>query len=780
MGKSQKRPVDDYYFSVHYGVALTVDELVDIRIKEKTAWEGSITTNTELTVSDRYLFGGDDGQGGVSGVVDVLFGDPTQVLSETLANRLTDENDLPLTSATAPGFRGFTSLFFRGAGASAIVSLGGIAGLLRPVLARNGFLWGSSNPVIPPVDVRVRRVSGGLSAGTRSIVDPDSDRIDANPAHMIYECCTNVDFGSGLPDTSLDLTSFQNAAQTLFDEGFGLSTVWYREETIEDFIQDILSHINAVMFVDVSTGLLNLKLIRDDYDVNTLEVLTADDVTVTDFDRKARGEIINSTTVTYTNPDSLNDETVTVVDEAGISMQNGEEINSSSEFRLVKRANLATQLAERELRVGAAPLSRGKIRGKRAKLAAIKPGDVFILDYPEYELTGTEQVVCRVTEINYGKTNQPEIIVSWIEDIYVLPLAPITPRQASLEQPINESPSPLSDQSAISLPYALVTQIPDTDFSDADYPDSYVGLLGDQSGQDTQGFVAFADAVRPDGSTETEALGLKPLTDSLTLQAALVAEAETAVMRVTTPTLFEVATGDLLHIQATDEVDSELVMILELLGSTVAGTVDYRVARGVLDTTPKAHANGSTVWHISTSYSSWDTQTRLASVTTEYTLLPQTSLGILNETLAVPLNVTPYARPYLPQRPANVQVDGTGFGEVSYDPEPVDITVTWANRNRLTEDVIFLDWTAAGVTVEDGQTVEIDIVDVGGTVIHTETVTSGETVTLPIAVFGVGGNARVRVYAVRDGLRSFQAHEITVLFPARGGYGISYGQQYGA
>lgn len=779
MGKRQKRPVDDYYFSVHYGVCLTVDELVDIRINEKIAWEGSVTVNTELTVSNRYLFGGDDGQGGVSGVVDVLFGGPTQVLSETLAFRLTDQNDLSLTSATAPGYRGLLSLWFRGAGLH-VVPRGGIPGVLRPVIPRSGFLWGTNNPVIPPIDVRVRRVSGGLNASTRQIVDLDSDRIDANPAHMIYECCTDTEFGSGLPDTALDLTSFQNAAQTLFDEGFGLSTVWYREEVIEDFIQDILTHINGVLFVDVSTGLLTLNLIRDDYDVNTLMVLTADDITVSNFDRKARGEIINSMTVTYTNPDSLNDEAVTVVDEAGINMQNGEEINSGSEFRMIKRANLATQLAERELRIGAAPLSRGKIRGKRAKLASIRPGDVFILDYPEYELTGDERVVCRVTEINYGKTNQPEIIVSWIEDIYVLPLAPITPRQPTLEQPINETPSPLSAQSWISLPYALVTQIPDITFADTNFPDAYVGLLGDQSGQDTQGFVAFADAVRPDGSTEIETLGLKPLTDRTVLQNVINAESETALMRVTTPTLFDVATGDLLHIESADEADSELVMILELLGQTVVGTQDYRVARGILDTTPKNHSTGAFVWHISTSFSSWDTQTRLAQVATEYTLLPQTSQGILNESLATPLDVTPYARPYLPQRPANVNVGGTAFGSVSFDPEPVDITVTWTNRNRLTEDVIFLDWLAASVNVENGQTVEIDVVDIGGTVLHTETGLTGESVTLPIAVFGTGGNARVRVYAARDGLRSFQAHEITVLFPARGGYGISYGEDYGA
>ena len=86
-----------------------------------------------------------------------------------------------------------------------------------------------------------------------------------NPAHIIHECLTDQLWGMGTPVAALDDAAFREAADTLFDESFGLSMIWVRQTSIENFVQEVLDHINAVLFSDPATGLLTLKLIRNDY-----------------------------------------------------------------------------------------------------------------------------------------------------------------------------------------------------------------------------------------------------------------------------------------------------------------------------------------------------------------------------------------------------------------------------------------------------------------------------------------------------------------------------------
>jgi hypothetical protein len=68
---------------------------------------------------------------------------------------------------------------------------------------------------------------------------------DMNPAHIIRECITDTSWGMGYTDADIDDTSFTAAADTLFDEEFGLSLLWSKEEKIEEFIKDIIRHIDA-------------------------------------------------------------------------------------------------------------------------------------------------------------------------------------------------------------------------------------------------------------------------------------------------------------------------------------------------------------------------------------------------------------------------------------------------------------------------------------------------------------------------------------------------------
>jgi len=797
MGKKTPRiPVDDYYATVFYGWCLQADRVIDLRADERTFWEGSVETTQSVFVDRRDLFGGDEMQGGVMGVVDFLMGDPTQVLPAAVARRFA-YNDIPLTPENAPAYRGVTSIMFRGAGpgGSELGGVGGTDDISQPgqpstggflgaiAAARNtiagfaGFLWGSNNPIIPPVDGRFQRHASLLDPAT-AVISRDGEQLDHNPAHMIFDMLVNPQAGIGASEAQIDRDSFEQVAQTLFDEQFGLTFLWSREDTLESVIQDILAHINGVLFIEPDNGLFTLRLFRDDFVVEDLPVFGPEELTLTDYDRKGRGEIVNNYTVTYTNTFSLNEETVSAVDEAGIAMQLGEEIAGNSNYHMVRDRDLAYELAERQLRISAAPLAQGRAEGRRS-LGILRPGGRFVLRYPEY--LGEETIVCRVTEIDFGKTQRPTIQVNWTEDIFTLPQALQFTRQPTRHLPPVADPTPLDFQEAFSLPYYMAVQVPDLQLEDQDFPDTIVGLLGDQAANiDTQGFVIFSEAVDPSGLQGAESLGRVPITDRLILRDAVVQEVET-VLKMDIPDSTTLVSGDLVMLGRSDDDESNTELALVLENPTIDG-LDFcvRVARGVLDTTPQDHPAGDEVWTLTQSYGGYDLQPRTADAPVEYGLATITSRGFLPTEDIVPFTYTPVARPYLPSRPANVTVGGTvQFGVRAYDPDPAIVPVTWSNRNRLAEDVLIRRWTEGDIAVEPGQLTTIEVRDINGGLITTHADLPGTSFDIPIASFGSGAFHRIRVYATRDGLRSFQAHEIVVNFASRSGYGVGYGFQYG-
>lgn len=110
MGKSSggKVQVTEYSLSMHIGLGVPVDAVLEIQIGEKTAWAGNFLNEGSIFINNSELFGGIKKEGGVKGQAYFLPGRPDQVMPDSLAARF------GLTSLTCPGFRGISSLFFVG------------------------------------------------------------------------------------------------------------------------------------------------------------------------------------------------------------------------------------------------------------------------------------------------------------------------------------------------------------------------------------------------------------------------------------------------------------------------------------------------------------------------------------------------------------------------------------------------------------------------------------------------------------------------------------------
>jgi hypothetical protein len=78
-----------YKFGIHMGVCRgPVDEMVEIRVGDRTAWTGNVSANSTVPINAPELFGGESGEGGVQGDLYLMMGGPTQVAPDLLLSMM--------------------------------------------------------------------------------------------------------------------------------------------------------------------------------------------------------------------------------------------------------------------------------------------------------------------------------------------------------------------------------------------------------------------------------------------------------------------------------------------------------------------------------------------------------------------------------------------------------------------------------------------------------------------------------------------------------------------
>lgn len=569
---------------------------------------------------------------------------------------------------------------------------------------------------------------------------------DANPSCMIFECLTNTDWGMGSPVSGIAVASFAEAEATLLEEEFGLSMIWTRQASIQNFVQEILDHIQGVLFVDPATGLLTLKLIRADYDPETLPVLNPDNSDLANFGRKLWGDIVNEITVTWTNPENEQEETVTAQDDASMAIQGGP-VADSRNYYGVRNAALAQRLAWRDLRSAGQPLASCEAEVDRSQWD-LRPASVVKLTWPEY---GLSEIVMRVTSIDYGKPGDPAIRLTLVEDVYGLDIGTYEDPPGSEWEDTSSQPDPMAPVEIFTLPLFAAAASAAAEFIDTPvYPEVVAGILATTSNADVFVYELWDEVALPNGTLEWQSLATLNVIGRGELVGALAQEASSSgvalenIIGNTSP-----AVGGFFMIGSAGETGNEIAMM-----EAVAVDSTYTITRGVLDTVPRAWPAGTPVWFIDTSTIYEDPEVRSGGETVSYKLRSRTSQGLLPLANAPLESYTLSDRPWLPNRPADVKA----FGEAwSSEAEPIDatarpdpwVTVTWANRNRLLEDTQVLAWTDATVTPETGQTTTIEVRTVGDVLMTTHAGLSGTSFDVPDASFGSETFVRLRVYSER-------------------------------
>lgn len=132
---------------------------------------------------------------------------------------------------------------------------------------------------------------------------------------------------------------------------------WTKSSTVESFVQQICGHINANVRLNIRTGLIELILIRDDYEVSDLTVLDVDNITeVATFERAAWGVVFARGDCRYTTRDDQTT-SISVRDGAAVRSQGGV-VTSAKDYPFIREAGIALRVAQRDLQIMSSPLCK--------------------------------------------------------------------------------------------------------------------------------------------------------------------------------------------------------------------------------------------------------------------------------------------------------------------------------------------------------------------------------------------------------------------------------------
>jgi len=575
-----------------------------------------------------------------------------------------------------------------------------------------------------------------------------SDRdYDMNPAHIISNVWTDQHQGMAYDPAMIDDAAMRYCAQLLYDEEFGISLYWARQESIENFVAEVCRHADLLQSINPRTGQLRLIALRDDYDIEDLIEITEDDIIeIVEWQETASGEGTNTVTVTY--EDRNGDQQAATYQNRAAALHYGV-IAQTIDYPGITTAELAMRVAERECRKLGGNFAKGKIKCNRLPWD-IMPGAVFVLSHgPE----GIGPLVVRVLEWSGGTLTSGAITLNVVQDVFSLKhdVSRFFPQSGEWTAP-DTAAAPCENETVQEMPYWMTRNVYGVaETSTMPVEAGYILALGTRPTPTTTDIDIWS-GVPPAAVVQTaEDRGIVP---TATLAAAIDYLDGTDIELADSVDLGDVQPGWLAQIG--EGSGAEIVLVDSIDGQHIA------ITRGVLDTVPHQWPIGERLYFISSSPSEWPySPVQYANGDDVAVKLQAGSrAGEIDIEEAASLSITMASRIARPYPPGAVKVNAIYFPSVWDDWSELEIT--WAHRDRI-EQTAPVEWTAASIGPESGTTYTVQAygIDEDGveTRFYQATGISGTTDTIDLDTYPLPVDAAivsVRVWSVRDGLASWQ------------------------
>jgi hypothetical protein len=254
---------------------------------------------------------------------------------------------------------------------------------------------------------------------------------DADPASVLYDIIVEKWGKVGIADpTQVNTASFLTASTTLLSENNGYSRCVDSLVDARELVQDICNQICGTVYVDPVTGLLTLKLIRDDYgpisgipQFTEAQVVSVEENTVPSWRNVANAVRVKfyDRTNAYNEASALAQNTASAMMQSTIngslgSGQNGQLRTVTVEYKGCCSAANAQNLAQRDLSLLSVPLQQIRLTMNR-QAATLRPGSVFLLTMADYPSLANG-VVFRVTDVDLGQLGQSTVKVTAMQDVF--------------------------------------------------------------------------------------------------------------------------------------------------------------------------------------------------------------------------------------------------------------------------------------------------------------------------------------------------------------------------
>lgn len=603
------------------------------------------------------------------------------------------------------------------------------------------------SPNIQPASFEVSSIPNALGLG--AVGD------DANPIEILYDLLTNRWGRAGLPTTSINTASFIAAGTTLAAEGNGMSMALYEGTDVKDAIQDVMQQIEGVLYEEPTTREMHVRLIRNDYDVNTLfEFDESNILDLKEFSVNTWDDTFNQIRIIYNSRAGLYKNKAAIAqDLSNITYQ--DRIRSTEVTYVgVTTEALANKIAARDLSLYSIPLTKMKLVTNR-EAALLRPGDVIKVSWPEY---GISQLLCRIQKFDLGELDDGRVTIDVVQDRFgvqntvfadppdndwdnpTLPAAPVTVSR------VFEAPRWINLQ-IIEENESLISGIPDN---------SFVGYLAEAPNVDNSSFDGLVDDnADNEYSTDIENGEFAATALVHTQYPLSTAEYDTSVgLRLKTISDTSVIAT------ATQQQISEGGANLVLVGDEIIAYQNFvnngdgtytltNVWRGVLDTSPRTHAVDARVFFLANGVNNFGRVGFEGSETLAVKLLTKTGISVLNPDDAPTIPLALQARPTRAYPPDQVTFDTVAHPVTLDNGAPV--TVAWNRRDRLLE-TISLPTAADETTVEAGTTY-LARWQVGAFPVRTQSLgaTSPSALTF---VSGETGPTTLSIHGVKDGVES--------------------------
>lgn len=762
MGKAKKITVGfKYFMGLFMGVCRgPVNAITEIRVGGRTAWKGEITNNTTLNIDAPELFGGTKAEGGVQGPLEIYMGSPTQTISQRLKNML---------GGLQPEYRGVLTMYFDG-----------MVSAMSPYPKDWTFkMWRTTAGWIDGVWYAEKctiEMEGYDGEGGKHTIKA------MNPAHILYECQTNYEWGRGLDRSLMDEVAFRRVADTLFDENFGLCIRWARQDTLESFIQMVLDHIGGVMYVSKITGKYTIKLIRDDFVAEDLPIFDANSglLSIEEATNASPASMINEVIVEYVNP--IINETQQVRCHNLAQIQNQGSLNSvTTTYVGVPTGKLAMQLAQRDLRVASTNVRRfSLILDRRAW--SIQPADVFKIRDPNTR--GISEVIVRVGSVEDGTLPDGKIKIVALQDQFAFRLNTFNQVQPPDGYKPDLAPA-LARRVVYEMPYIdLVQQIPEGEFNTISPNETFVNS---QAEKPTPMSAAYDMGMKADGEAEYDVRGNGDFGAMAELSLAADYLDTVFTVRDMTEEWEDVVPGNIARIakpfvrgdESPMDLSEEFVEIVSVNGNQIT------VKRGVIDTIPFRHQVGELLW-VTTMDGGSDWQRYGGAEAIDVKILPWTLGGGRFKIEDAPVDHLQLnfrqTRPYAPGRATHTLLSEptvrnwfmpTNLTATANAGETPDVlTLNWAHRDRVLQADKPVGHIEPSIGPEPGTSYTIEVFDGTGSLVRTESGITGTSWVWPYETAAADVNveasqfesvlATVRLTAVRSGFRSWEYYDYRV------------------